>query len=424
MKLEVADTTKLGEIIRVVDAVAKMQKHRPERECDAINYEIVVAYFDRVQRAKNEGKYVVAHTPMIPPEIFYAMDIVPLQLEFAATLAAQIVPGIEDCFSAAAAFGLAPEICSAQRLIAGQVIQGWLPRPDSLVWSNQVCDNAAKAGRLLAELYDCPYFFLDRPYHYSEAGVQYFAHQLEELILFLEDLTGRKMDWDRFAEVMERSRQLQELHQEIRELRKAVPSPWRNLWFIHMMGTEMYYAGTEEAITHLEAIRDAAREKVKRGEGYVPEEKFRILTVFVPPTCAWALMGWMQGKHGAVCVAEPYFSYREGESIDPANPLDSLARKSFYCPICGPMHGPAEEGILRDVVRDAIDYRAEGAVCFASIGCRQTDACVRMLKDALQEEAGIPMLVLDNDTYDPSYVPEDQLKDKLDEFFELLDERR
>jgi hypothetical protein len=123
MTLEVADTTKLGEIIRVVDAVAKMQKHRPERECDAINYEIVVAYFDRVQRAKNEGKYVVAHTPMIPPEIFYAMDIVPLQLEFAATLAAQIVPGIEDCFSAAAAFGLAPEICTAQRLIAGQVIQ-------------------------------------------------------------------------------------------------------------------------------------------------------------------------------------------------------------------------------------------------------------------------------------------------------------
>ena len=424
MTLEVADTTKLGEIIQVVDAVAKMQKHRPGRECDAINYEIVVGYFNRVQRAKEEGKYVVAHTPMVPPEIFYAMDIVPLQLEFAATVAAQIVPGIEDCFSTAAAFGLAPEICSAQRLIAGQAIQGWFPRPDALVWSNQVCDNTAKGGNLLVEVYDCPRFFLDRPYHYSERGVQYFAHQLEELILFLEDLTKRKMDWDRFSEVMERSRRLQELHREIRELRKAVPSPWRNLWFIHMMGTEMYLAGTADAITHLEAIRDAAREKVKRGEGFVPEEKFRLLTIFVPPTSAWALMGWMQGKHGAVCVAEPYFSYREAESIDPARPLDSLARKSFYCPICGPMQGPAEEGILRDVVRDAIDYRAEAAVCFASIGCRQTDACIRMLRDALQEATGIPMLVLDNDTYDPTYVPEDQLKDKLDEFFELLDERK
>ncbi|OGO01643.1 MAG: hypothetical protein A2Y72_03105 [Chloroflexi bacterium RBG_13_53_26] len=424
MTLKVADTTKLGEIIEVVDAVAQMQRQRHERQPDAINYEIVVGYFRRVQRAKEEGKLLVSHTPMIPPEIFYAMDIVPLQLEFAATVAAQIVKGVEDCFSAAAAFGLAPEICSAQRLIAGQAIQGWLPRPDALVWSNQVCDNTAKGSNLLAEVYDCPRFFLDRSYQYSERGVQYFTQQLQELICFLEDLTGRKMDWDRFAEVMERSRRLQELHREIRELRKAVPSPWRNLWFIHMMGTEMYMAGTAEAIAHLEAIRDAARQKVEEGKGYVQEEKFRLLTIFVPPACAWALMGWMQGKHGAVCVAEPYFSYRDGENIDPGKPLESLARKSFYCPICGPMHGPAEEGILRDAVRDAIDYRAEGAVCFASIGCRQTDACIRMLKDSLQEKAGIPTLVLDNDTYDPTYVPEDQLKDKLEEFFELLEERK
>lgn len=424
MTTTVADTAKLQQIIEVVDAVAKLQRQRLEREPDAINYEIVVRYFQRVVRAREEGKQVVAHTPMVPPEILFAMDIVPLQLEFAATLAAQIVPGLADCFSAAASYGLAPEICSAQRLIAGQAILGWLPRPDALLWSNQVCDNTAKGGNLLTEVFDCPSFFLDRPYQYSGRGVRYFTEQLKDLIRFLEDLTGRKMDWDRFSEVMEYSRRLQELHREIRELRKAVPCPWRNLWFIHMQGTEMYWSGSAEALSHLEAIRDAARQKVAEGRGYVPEERFRILTIFVPPTSAWTLMGWMQGKHGAVCVAEPYFSFRDGEGIDPAKPLESLARKCFYCPICGPMHGPASEGILRDTVKDAMDYRADGAVCFASIGCRQTDACIRMLRDSLQEKAGIPTLVLDNDTYDPTYVPEEQLKDKLDEFFELLEERK
>jgi len=88
------------------------------------------------------------------------------------------------------------------------------------------------------------------------------------------------------------------------------------------------------------------------------------------------------------------------------------------------MHGPAEEGILHDAVRDAIEYKAEGAVYFAHIGCRQSDACIRILKDALLEKAGIPTLILDNDLYDPTYVPEDQLKDKLEGFFELLDERK
>jgi benzoyl-CoA reductase/2-hydroxyglutaryl-CoA dehydratase subunit BcrC/BadD/HgdB len=230
---------KLQQIIDVVDAVAKLQRQRHEREPDAINYEIVVRYFQRVVRAREEGKPVVAHTPMVPPEILFAMDIVPLQLEFAATLAAQIVPGLSDCFSAAASSGLAPEICSAQRLIAGQAIQGWLPHPDALVWSNQVCDNTAKGGNLLAEVLDCPSFFLDRPYQYSERGVRYFTEQLKELIRFLEKITNRKMDWDRFSEVMDYSRRLQDLHREIGELRKAVPCPWRNLWFIHMQGTEM-----------------------------------------------------------------------------------------------------------------------------------------------------------------------------------------
>ena len=424
MKVETIDTTKLEEIIQGLEAVAQLQRPRPDRRCDAICYELLAGYFRRAQRAREEGKCLVSHTTSIPPEVFYAMDIVPLQLESMGTLAAQIVRNFEDSFSAARAFGLAAEICSCHRLIAGQAILGWLPRPDAIVWSNQVCDNTAKSGNLLVEIYGCPGFFLDRPYRYTERGVQYFAQELEDLIHFLGELTGRKMDWDRFAEVMEHSRRLLELQREIRQLRKAVPSPWRNLWFIHMMGTELYMAGTPEAVTHFEALRDEIKEKVEKGEGHVPEERYRILTLFLPPAYSWTLLGWMEKKHGAVSVAEPYFSYRGGGDIDPAKPLESLARNSFYCPICRPMHGPAEEGILHDAVRDAIEYKAEGAVYFAHIGCRQSDACVRILKDALLEKAGVPTLILDNDLYDPTYVPEDQLKEKLEGFFELLDERK
>lgn len=404
--------------------MANIQRKRPDRLCDAICYEILRDYFIRAETARYEGKCLVAHTPMIPPEVFYAMDIVPLQLESAVTLSAQIVNGYEESFNAAAAFGLAPEICSAHRLIAGQAILGWLPRPDAVVWSNQVCDNTAKSGNVMVELWDCRSIFLERPYRNSKGAVEYFTHELEDLIHFLEELTGRKMDWDRFSEVMERSRRLQVLHQEIREYRKAVPSPWRNLWNIHMMGTELYLAGTSDAVMHLEAMRDETKRKAESGLGSIEEEKFRILTLFIPPACVWTLMGWMESEHGAVSVAEPYFSYRGGGEIDPKRPLDSLATKSFYCPIGRPMHGPAEEGILHDALSDASDYKAEGAVCFAHIGCRQNDACIRILKDALQEEAGIPTLVLDNDLYDPTYVPEGQLKDKLEEFFELLSERR
>jgi len=424
VRVQTVDTTKLEELIQGLELGAQLERRRPDRVCDAVCYELLADYFRKAQQASEEGKYLVFHTITVPPEVFYAMDIVPLQLESVGTLASQIVRNFGDALSAASAFGLVPEVCSAHRLLVGQTILGWLPRPDAIVWSNQVCDNNAKSGNLLVELSGCPGFFLERPYRYTERGVQYFAQELEELVHFLEELTGRNMDWDRLSEIMERSRQLMELHREIRELRKAVPSPWRNLWYIHTMGTELYMAGTPEAITHFETIRDEVKKRAERGEGYVHQERYRVLTLFVPPAYSWTLLGWMQRKHGAISVAEPYFSYRDGGDIDPTKPLESLARKSFYCPICRPMHGPAAEGILHDAVRDALEYKAEGTVYFAHIGCRQTDACIRILKDALLETAGIPTLILDMDLYDPTYAPEDQLKDKLEGFFELLDERK
>jgi benzoyl-CoA reductase/2-hydroxyglutaryl-CoA dehydratase subunit BcrC/BadD/HgdB len=88
------------------------------------------------------------------------------------------------------------------------------------------------------------------------------------------------------------------------------------------------------------------------------------------------------------------------------------------------MHGPAELGWLPDTVGDAIAYKVEGAVYWAHIGCKQGCALIRIIRDALREEAGIPTLVLDIDVVDPSFVSEEELKDKLEGFFERLEEER
>jgi len=71
-----------------------------------------------------------------------------------------------------------------------------------------------------------------------------------------------------------------------------------------------------------------------------------------------------------------------------------------------------------------VEHKAEGAIYWAHIGCRQTCATIKMVKDALAEKAGIPTLVVDIDTGDPSFVSDEELKDKLEGFFELLAERK
>ena len=110
--------------------------------------------------------------------------------------------------------------------------------------------------------------------------------------------------------------------------------------------------------------------------------------------------------------------------MDSDKPLESLARKSFFRPICRQMHGPVAEGVLIDSIKDAKTYQAEGVLFWAHVSCREACACVRMLKDGLKNEVGIPMLVIDNDISDPTYVTMDQIKDKLESFLEVLEDRK
>lgn len=148
------------------------------------------------------------------------------------------------------------------------------------------------------------------------------------------------------------------------------------------------YMGAPEAVEYLRAVRDEIRERVKCGKGYV-EERYRLIALFTPPNYNWKLLDWMEREHGACIVAEPYNSHWGDFEYDFSRPWLTLARRAFRHPTC-----------------------------------RQTCATIRTVKDALSERVGIPTLVLDMDTGDPSFISDEELKDKLESFFEMLAERK
>jgi hypothetical protein len=55
------------------------------------------------------------------------------------------------------------------------------------------CDLTAQVGDYLAQTYERPRFYLDSTYH-DTLKRQYFVHELQEMIRFLEILTHRKLD--------------------------------------------------------------------------------------------------------------------------------------------------------------------------------------------------------------------------------------
>ena len=418
MKVETVDTSKLDRVVAVMDGLAERRRAQLGTEGGSMYYDLIAGCFRRVRSAREEGKPLVAHTIFIPTELLFAMDVVPFYLEGMCEIIAR-VNGMEDTFSAAKSAGFASEICSGHRLVDGTVMKGWMPRPDAFVWSNLVCDLTLKTGDFLSALYDRPGYYLDRPYRHNEDGLRYYVRELEELVRFLEDLTGRKMDWDRLKEIMEYSRQSTELFREIGELRKLVPSPMRNQHMIEMILAQLLLSGSKELVDFYTAVRDEVRVAAEKGEGVIPEEKYRLLTFFFYPAYLWKLLDAIQNEYGAAIVTEPHLTPWADADIDPDRPLESLAGKAFALLDTGPL-----QPFLDKVLKEAEEYRADGAIYWAHIGCRQTCATVRIIKDALMEQVGIPTLIIDCDLADPTYVSGKEMKDKLEEFFEMLDERR
>jgi len=414
---------KISLLIRTCRLLARMNKIRPEaRKSETMHFQMLTDYYTRLQNACEEGQFIAAHTVFFPIEILYAMDIVPMHTETTTWLIALFLGEQDELLSAGAELGLVSEICSPHRGLAGAFSLGVLPRPDVMLWSNLICDNTAKSGELVMELNNCPGFFLDHPFKDSEEEVKYLTEELEEMIHFLEEKSGRKMNWDRLSEIVSQMNRQNELFREISELRKAVPSPFPTKGFLELLTADYLFSGQPEATEYLETVRQELSEMVQEGKGAVSPERFRLMTLFLPPMYLIGFQEKLLREYGAVSVIEPYFTYWEENQLDPAKPLESIARNLYMLPPRRSMYGPLENRALKDIVDCAERYRVDGTIYWAFMGCRHTCATVKIIKDTLTE-IDVPMLNIDCDLIDPTINSEEEIREKMEQFFELLEDR-
>lgn len=400
-----------------------MNQSNPDTpKSETLYYTMLSNYYTRLLNAREEGKFMAAHTVFFPTEILYAMDIVPMHTEMTTWMMALFLSEQAKLLSAGADLGLVPEICSPHRGLAGAFAIGALPRPDVMLWSNLICDNTAKSGELVMKLNDCPGFYLDHPFQNTEAEEKYLIGELEDMIHFLEEKSGHKMNWDKLAEIVTQMDRQIELFREINELRKAVPSPFHVRSFLQLLTTDYLCPGQPEAITYLETLRDELAEMVHEGKGAVSPERFRLMTLFVPPMYLMGFLERIFQEYGAVSVVEPLFTYWGEGRLDPTKPLESVAKKSALIPERHTMYGPLGEQTLKEIVDCAEQYKVDGALYWAFIGCRHTCATIKLFKDILNE-IDVPMVTLDCDIVDPTINSKEEIRGKLEQFFELLEDR-
>jgi benzoyl-CoA reductase/2-hydroxyglutaryl-CoA dehydratase subunit BcrC/BadD/HgdB len=107
--------------------------------------------------------------------------------------------------------------------------------------------------------------------------------------------------------------------------------------------------------------------------------------------------------------------------LDPEKPLESIAQKLMLSP---PMRlfGALDSRALNTVIQGIKEYKIDGAVNFTHLGCRHMGPVLKIYKDVLSE-LDVPVMAVDCDLVDPTITSADEVCNKLEQFFEQLEDR-
>ena len=220
--------------------------------CSEAYLDMVYTYVERILTAKENGKWVAAHGTQQPLEILEAMDVMGLFNEFWGGVGDIIrLESVPEALAVSASTGTPQEVCSFFRNMDGLMHAGKWPRTDFFLYATSVCDNV-KAFHTLGRRYGIPSYGLERSYHpYTEHAIEHWKNEYKRLIAWLEEQTGKKLDWDRLKETVKLSYRLTELHLEIDALEGHVPNPMAPECYSGPLLAIRLLPGTQKAVDYL-----------------------------------------------------------------------------------------------------------------------------------------------------------------------------
>jgi benzoyl-CoA reductase/2-hydroxyglutaryl-CoA dehydratase subunit BcrC/BadD/HgdB len=182
----------------------------------------------------------------------------------------------------------------------------------------------------------------------------------------------------------------------------------------------LLFSGQKEGTVYLEMLRNELIGKIAQKNGSRAQERFRLINMNLPPLYFIGSLEKIFEEYGAVEVVNPFFlEWQDGE-LDPRQPLSSLAKKSLMNPLMR-VYTLNSQQMLDDLKRNIKDYRIDGAINYAHIGCASFGGISRLVRDTMKE-AGVPILDLACDITDPTVASPEEMRDQLYRFFEQLED--
>ena len=311
--------------------------------------------------------------------------------------------------------GIPETFCSYHKILIGMAYMGVLPKPDCIVNTSLVCDANNLTFRLLADYFKVPHYVIDIPNNYSEANKDYVAAQLKEMLGFVEDCTGRKLDPEKLDEVMARAQRTIENQKNILELKSGVHESTRLT--SHMMDSFANHIllGTNESESYTIELLNNLKEC--QNSEYKP--KVRIVWAHVMPYWQTSVNEiFSHNENVEICLCDMSIDHFIDEKLYPTSNGDyfEVLAKTL---LLDSFNGVAERRFEK-IYEYAKLMKADGIVYFCHWGCKQTMGASLLAKEWFESKE-IPMLSIDGDGCDPSTVQDGQMKTRFSAFIEQLE---
>ena len=321
---------------------------------------------------------------------------------------------------------------------------GGMPYPDMLLSANLLCDSRQKFFQVAGRYLDVPYYqtdfvfpteegeygdditmwdelkYMDPKEYVKRRGwehyIRYVMEEIKRLIAWLEQQTGKKMDYDELQERVHYEMETHRLWFELQELRKAVPCPLPAGDHLSIFYPFWWYPAELETMEFFRRARDEIWDRVQNKISVVPDEKYRLLWASgVPFWHSMYLFNYFEDKFGAVVVMDdPYYA---GKPIPEfSDPIETIA-----------YHWVTNEGYQifaamkpERIIKWINEYKIDGLLWHQTMSCRVATVGSLYTKHLVEQRVKLPSLFLESDLVDSSTFNEAEFKTRIDAFMDAV----
>jgi len=374
--------------------------------------------FDEILNEEKDGKPVVWVEWILNAELLAAFDVTAFcsaTLNIFANVESMAAPSL--IIEEAENQGTPIEYCSAMKLNVGAFLLKQLPRPDLIIAGSHPCDTNVSVAQTMEYLTGAPTFIFDVPYWKDENSYEYTEEQIWKQIDYLENFLGKKIDWNRLREMLERVNSFNFYLSEICEMHKAVPCPGTMLnlgvaWILREVNLKSPYS-----LKMARGLYEAVKKNYIAGKGIIKNEKVRVLLWFPPIAFFTYLFTWMEDEFGAVIVAD-FIGQVSTVPIDTSSNesmIRDLARTQMNLAMGRQCHGPVEF-ITDEMEKFFDDYQIDCMIFTGHQGCKHGWAAAKIIQDICANR-NIPALYLTIDIMDQRCLDEQGVKNEITNFF-------